>query len=157
MNDHAQGLPWDNYNLLPSFLIGDSLISQFTDQIKTRPWHIPKVSSINWLPTIWKLRHNNALSTGDTERPVDKCIQSQHTFLSTQTISLNNYSLLSTACPLFPQPDTITHPSQIPMCHHWKVHGKDIRGCSEGKKTKLCKYLKTYFLWCLTLLTNEVW
>lgn len=71
---------WDSYYLPLFFLRGD-LLHISLHRIETR--HTTQhshVSSVHWLPTIWKLRHNNSPSTGDTEMPVDKCIQSQHSF-----------------------------------------------------------------------------
>lgn len=83
--------------------------------------------------------------------PVDKCIQSQHLFLHGPFPQIITVKL--SPVPSSPEPDTITHPSQISMCHRWKVHGKNIRECSDGKKTKLCKRFKPYVLQCPNFLS----
>lgn len=66
--------------------------------------------------------------TGETEMPVDKCIQSQH-FFSTWAISSNNYSLLSS--PLSPPPSSQT-PLLIPVRSQCVITGKYMAKISEG-------------------------
>lgn len=76
--------PWEKYYLPPSFLKDLDMSHILLHRLKTRNTkQCSYFSSMHWLPTIEKLRHNNSPSTGDTEMPVDKCIPPQHTFFHT--------------------------------------------------------------------------